>query len=103
MMLNRIQLLLVHLDLFFANNANIFNLLQNCLSVHYHVFKSESMEPGSASGVGVEEDSQIDSQLINSPTLSDNGDSEPIDNTRPVIRRPLQAVAKRPPFLSTTS
>jgi hypothetical protein len=71
--------------------------------VHYHVFKSESMEPGSASGVGVGEVSQLDSQLINSPTLSDNGDSEPIDNTRPVIRRPLQAVAKRPPFPSTTS
>ncbi len=39
MMLNRLQLVLVHLDLFFANKVNIFHLLWNCLSVHYHVFK----------------------------------------------------------------
>lgn len=62
---------------------------------------SESVELGSAS-VGVGEDSQLDSQLINSPTLSDSSD-RPIDNPGPVIRRPLPAVAKRPPFPSTTS
>jgi hypothetical protein len=58
--------------------------------------ESESMEFESAS-VGVGEDSQLDS-----PTLSDNADSEPIDNPIPV-RRPLPAVAKRLPFPSTTS
>ncbi|EFX64134.1 hypothetical protein DAPPUDRAFT_334552 [Daphnia pulex] len=63
---------------------------------------SDSLELGSAS-VGVGEDSQLDSQLINSPTLSDSSDNEPIDNPGPVIRRPLPAIAKRPPFPSTTS
>jgi hypothetical protein len=62
---------------------------------------SDSLELGSAS-VGVGEDSQLDSQLINSPTLSDSSDNEPIDNPWPV-RRPFPAFAKRPPFPSTTS
>ncbi|EFX67604.1 hypothetical protein DAPPUDRAFT_330901 [Daphnia pulex] len=63
---------------------------------------SDSLELGSAS-VGVGEDSQLDSQLINRPTLSDSSDNQPIDNPGPVIRRPLPAIAKRPPFPSTTS
>ena len=64
--------------------------------------ESESIEFGSAS-VGVGEDSQLDSQLIGSPTLSDNVDSEPIDNPGAVNRRPLPAVVKRLPFTSTIS
>jgi hypothetical protein len=49
--------------------------------------KSESIEIGSAS-VGVEEDWQLGSQLmLNSQTLSDNGDNEPIANPGSVIRR----------------
>ncbi|EFX73064.1 hypothetical protein DAPPUDRAFT_253560 [Daphnia pulex] len=63
---------------------------------------SDSLELGSVS-VGVGEDSQLDSQLINSLTLSDSSDNEPIDNPGPVIRRPLPAIANRPPFPSTTS
>ncbi|EFX85266.1 hypothetical protein DAPPUDRAFT_237773 [Daphnia pulex] len=61
-----------------------------------------SPELGSAP-VGVGEDSQLDSQLINSPTLSDSSDNEPIPNPGPVSRRLLPAVAKRPPFPSTTN
>jgi hypothetical protein len=63
---------------------------------------SDSPELGSAP-VGVGEDSQLDSQLINSPTLSDSSDNEPIPNPGPVSRRLLPAVAKRPPFPSTTN
>nr|CAH0104291.1 unnamed protein product [Daphnia galeata] len=63
---------------------------------------SESMEFGSAS-VGVGEDSQLDSQLIGSPSLIDNVDIEPIDNLGAVNRRPLPTVAKRLPFPSTDS
>ncbi|XP_046632152.1 uncharacterized protein LOC124311827 [Daphnia pulicaria] len=63
---------------------------------------SDSPELGSAP-VGVGEDSQRDSQLINSPTLSDSSDNEPIPNPGPVSRRLLPAVAKRPPFPSTTN
>nr|CAH0100536.1 unnamed protein product [Daphnia galeata] len=64
--------------------------------------ESESIEFGSAS-VGVGEDSQLDSQLIGSPNLSDNVDSEPIDNPGAVNRRPLPTVVKRLPFTSTIS
>ena len=64
--------------------------------------ESESMEFGSAS-VGVGEDSQLDSQLIGSPALGDNVESEPIDNPGAVNRRPLPSVAKRLPFLSNIS
>jgi|688.fasta_scaffold1529672_1 hypothetical protein len=63
---------------------------------------SESMEFGSAS-VGVGEDSQLDSQLIGSPSLIDNVDIEPIDNPGAVNRRPLPTVAKRLPFPSTNN
>jgi hypothetical protein len=64
--------------------------------------QSESMEFGSAS-VGVGEDSQLDSQLIGSPTLGDNVESEPIDNPGAVNRRPLPSVAKRLPSPSNIS
>ena len=64
--------------------------------------KSESIDFGSAF-VGVGEDSQLDIQLIGSPTLSDNVDSEPIDNPGAVNRRPLPSVAKRLPFPSKTN
>ena len=64
--------------------------------------ESESMEFGSAS-VGVGEDSQLDSQLIGSPALGDNVESEPIDNPGAVNRRPLPSVAKRLPFPSNIS
>ena len=64
--------------------------------------ESQSMDFGSASA-GVEEDSQLDIQLIGSPTLSDNVDSETIDNPGAINKRPLPAIAKRLPFPSNTS